>query len=108
MKNLTPWAETVVVLEGVNGETGNHLTGEQYETFHEAAIHLHPKLARELIRAGAERAAQRFSKNRAEFKPLRLDPPYRLERFMRPYRSQPASQSVSENKTSIIELFNGK
>jgi D-amino peptidase len=57
-----PWAERVVVKEAAGGN---------------AAASLHPARARELIRAGAERAVRRAAAG--ELPPLRLDPPIVIE-----------------------------
>jgi D-amino peptidase len=57
-----PWAERVVVKEGV----GRH-----------AAASLHPSTARALVRDGAERAVRRAAAG--ELRPLRLDSPVTIE-----------------------------
>ena len=62
MADWFPWAERVVVKEGF----GRH-----------AAASVHPTVARERIRAGAERAVRRAIAG--ELRPLVLDPPYAIE-----------------------------
>jgi D-amino peptidase len=62
MADWFPWAERVVVKEGV----GRH-----------AAASVHPTVARDRIRAGAERAVRRAIAG--EMRPLVLDPPYVVE-----------------------------
>lgn len=57
-----PWAERVVVKEGI----GRH-----------AAASIHPTVARDLVRAGAGRAVRRAMAG--ELRPLVLDPPYVVE-----------------------------
>lgn len=57
-----PWAERVVVKEGI----GRH-----------AAASVHPTVARDLVRAGAGRAVRRAMAG--EIRPLVLDPPYVVE-----------------------------
>lgn len=57
-----PWAERVVVKEGI----GRH-----------AAASVHPTVARDLVRAGAGRAVRRAMAG--EMRPLVLDPPYVVE-----------------------------
>lgn len=57
-----PWAERVVVKEGI----GRH-----------AAASVHPTVARDLVRAGAGRAVRRAMAG--ELRPLVLDPPYVVE-----------------------------
>lgn len=105
---LTPWVHTVTVLEGTIGGTGDELSGEEYEHFHEGAIHLQPTRACELIRAKAKEAAEAFRTDRARFKPLKLDPPYRLERVLRPYQGKPGRTIHVEHPTSVIALLNNK
>ena len=105
---LTPWAVTASVLEGTIGGTGDDLSGEAYEHFHEGAIHLHPTVACEIIRERAKRAAARFHEDRDAFKPLALKPPYRLTRVLRPYRGQPGQTLVTEHPSSIIALLNSR
>jgi D-amino peptidase len=103
---LTPWVETVPVLEGVVGDTGDDLSGEEYEHFHEAAIHLQPEKSRELIHVGARRAAELFRTHRDRFPLLKLKPPYRLERDLRPYKGQPAATNLYTHPDSIIGVLN--
>ena len=62
MADWFPWAERVVVKEGF----GRH-----------AAASVHPTVARERIRAAAERAVRRAIAG--ELRPLVLDPPYAIE-----------------------------
>ena len=104
---LTPWVHAAAVLQGVIEDPGDELSGEEYETFHEAAIHMQPRAACELIRGTAQKAARDFAGHRSSFKPLRLEAPYRLETFLRPYRGEPATQTLLEHPSSIISLLNG-
>jgi D-amino peptidase len=62
MADWFPWAERVVVKEGV----GRH-----------AAASVHPTVARERVRSGAQRAVQRAIAG--EMRPLVLEPPYVVE-----------------------------
>jgi D-amino peptidase len=62
MADWFPWAERIVVKEGV----GRH-----------AAASVHPSVARERIQAGAARAVRRAIAG--EMRPLALDPPYVVE-----------------------------
>lgn len=105
---LTPWVVSVPVLEGTIGGTGDELSGEEYERFHEGAIHLQPKRACEVIAAAAGEAAAAFRADRSRFKTLRLDPPYRLEREIRPYRGAPARVIRVSDPNSVINLLNHK
>ena len=105
---LTPWVLTVEVLEGTIGGTGDELNGEDYERFHEGAIHLHPTRARELIHTKAREAVDAFRTDRARFTPLKLDPPYRLERVLRPYQGKPGRTIQVGHPSSVIALLNNK
>lgn len=62
MAGWFPWAERVVVKEGAGWK---------------AAASVHPTVARDLVRAGAERAVKRAIAG--ELRPLVLDPPYAIE-----------------------------
>jgi D-aminopeptidase len=103
---LTPWVITTTVLEGTIGGTGDELSGEDYEHFHEGAIHLQPARACEIIRVRAREAAEAFRADLARFKLPKFDPPYRLERVLRPYQGQPARTTRTEHSTSISALLN--
>lgn len=105
---LTPWVTTAAVLEGTCAGSGDDLTGEEYENFHVGAIHLHPSRACELIQRQATTAARRFAEDRASFKPLKLQPPYKLVRHRRTYRGREAHTLVYEHASSVIALFNSK
>jgi D-amino peptidase len=59
-----PWAERVVVKQAFGGN---------------AAASLHPSRARDLVRAGAERATRRAAAGDAELRPLVVDPPVVIE-----------------------------
>jgi D-aminopeptidase len=103
---LTPWVVTAAVLEGTIGGSGDELGGEQYERFHEGAIHLAPSRACDVVRAAAREACAAFRAGRARFKPLALAPPYRLERETRAYQGRPAGVVRAEHADSVIGLLN--
>lgn len=102
---LTPWAITCSVLEGIIPGSGDDLDYDAYARFHEGAIHLQPQRACELIRETAKQAADRFAQDRAAFRPLKLDAPYRLVRHLRPTTDAPARTDEREHPDSIIDLF---
>jgi D-amino peptidase len=56
---LVPGIETVAVKWGLKSGTGADLSEEEYPRYVASARHKHPVQARELIRAGAQRAIQR-------------------------------------------------
>lgn len=105
-QSLTPWVITAAVKEGKIGGTGSDLSGEDYEHFHEGAVHLSPVKSRELIFSNAKDAAEIFQKDRSKFEPLYFPPPYKLEQKLRPYQGKPALNIVHEHKTSVINLLN--
>jgi D-amino peptidase len=107
VKMLTPHVITAAVKEGTIPGSGNELTGEQYEVFHEGAIHLSPIKAREIIYAQARVAGELFHKEPAKFVPLKLSPPYKLIQRFRPYKGESAKTLVREHPTSVIDLLNG-
>ncbi len=102
---LTPWVVTASVLEGTIGGSGDELSGEEYERFHEGALHLHPEAANDLIEIRARESVQLFAKDRQRFKLLKLDPPYRLECDTRSYRGKAGATSVKEHPDSILGLW---
>lgn len=106
--DLTPWVVTCSVLEGVIDGSGDDLTREQYERFHEGAVHLHPKAACKLIRATAEDAATRFAADRDAFKPLTFDPPYHIVRHIRASADGEARSAEATHDDSVIELLRNK
>ena len=57
---LVPGIETVAVKEGVQPGTGNECTEDEYRLRNGGAIHLHPEVARKLIREGAEAGIKVF------------------------------------------------
>jgi len=105
---LTPWVVTAAVLEGVIPDTGDDLDTEAYTRFHEAAVHLQPQAAGALIRERGEQAARRFVADRAAFKPLKIDPPYRLERWIRPSKDKPGRHTVTDHPDSIVGVLRAR
>lgn len=82
---LVPAVETVAVKEGVRRGSAAGLPAAENQRFNQAAIHLHPRRAGELIRAAAERALRR----RREIPCLTLPGPYELVSVLRPVEGQP-------------------
>jgi D-amino peptidase len=104
-QGLTPGIETVAVKRGLNAGRGDELTSDAYGRRNTAAVHLQPQRARELIRAGAERALRRMETE--DFGIIALQPPYhRVARF-RPERSgDPVRVSRESHPTSVIAMMN--
>lgn len=105
-KALTPWVTTAAVLQGVCPDHGDALSGEDYENFHVGAVHMQPQASCELIRTKANEAAKRFIANRSDFKPFKLQPPYKLQRFCRAYKGADAHVVEAAHDTSVIALLN--
>ena len=104
---LLPGVETVSVKRGLVSGSGDEYDTEGYRNRNLAAVHLHPEKARELIRAGAERALRRLASKRDSFPLLRIDPPFRREVSYRPNGTTPAYRAVAEHATDFIAMMNG-
>ena len=81
-------------------EAKKNMSAEENERFNQAAIHLHPEKARELIRAGAERAVRR----RREIPPFTLEAPYEYVSVTRPSRDRPG-EVVTKTSDDIVALL---
>jgi D-amino peptidase len=103
---LVPGIETVGVKRGLMPGSGDEYDGEGYKLRNNGAIHLHPEKARQLIRAGAERALRRFAASREQFALLELQPPFRKEVRYRSNGSKPARTVYAEHPDSVIGLLN--
>ena len=82
---LVPAVETAAVKDGVRRGSAAGLSAMENQRFNQAATHLHPQRARELIRAAAERALRR----RGEIPCFTLPGPYELVSVLRPVNGQP-------------------
>lgn len=102
---LVPGIETVCVKRGLNPGRGDELLSEAYGRRNVAAVHVQPERAREMIRAGAERALHRMSQE--SFGMIPLEPPFhRVARF-RPERiGEPVRISRECHPTSVIGMMN--
>ncbi|HNS32310.1 MAG TPA: M55 family metallopeptidase [bacterium] len=101
---LVPGIETVVVKEGMTSGSGEECTAEEYGTRNNAAVHLHPEVARQLIREGAGKALNRFRKEK--FGVVKLQPPYELVYTFRADGTNPQKKMVKTHPDSIIGVFN--
>jgi D-amino peptidase len=97
---LVPGVEAVAVKEGIRRGSAEGLSAEENERYNQAAIHVHPDRARELIRAGAERAVRR----RREIPPFTLAPPYEFVSVMRPTNGRPKEvrRTVGEDVVALL------
>lgn len=105
--SLLPGIETVSVKRGLTPGSGDEYDAEGYRNRNLAAVHLHPQKARELIRAGAERALRRFAAKRDSFPLAKLEAPFRREVRYRPNGSTPAYRAAAEHATDFIAMMNG-
>ena len=103
---LTPWVVTAAVKEGTIGGSGEELTAEQYEHFHEGAIHLAPPAAERLIRERAGEAATRFVADPTTCRLVDVQPPYTVITHRRPYAGKPARTIEVKGAQTIIEALN--
>ena len=103
---LVPGIETVAVKEGVQPGTGNECSEDAYRLRNGGAIHLHPEVARKLIREGAERALRRYMENPESFKPTKIAPPYTGTIIFREYNGQRNYKRTLENYDSLVDLLN--
>lgn len=99
--------ETVSVKSGVMPGHGDEYGAEGYRERNNGAIHIHPKIARERIRLGAEKAMRRFVESREQFPLLKLEPPFQREIKYRSDGAKAAYTQYSEHPKSVIGLLNG-
>lgn len=103
---LLPGIETVAVKRGTTPGHGDECTTAEYARRNTSAIHLQPVEARRRIRAGAERAVRRITRER--FGLLELTAPFeRVVRF-RPDGELPARISRQSHPTSVSALISMK
>ena len=103
---LVKGIETVAVKEGVQPGTGDECTADEYRVRNGGAIHLHPEVARKLIREGAERALRRYMESPESFAPTKIAPPYTGTIIFREYAGQRNYKRTLENYDSLVDLLN--
>ena len=96
----------VSVKRGVMQGRGEELTTDQYKNYNNGAIHLHPEVARERIRIGAEQALKKFIADPEQFEWVKLEAPYRREISFRAEKEQAAYVMYAEHPSSIVDLLN--
>ena len=99
---LVPGIETVAVKEGVQDGSGDECNTEEYEKRNWGAIHLHPIKARELIRAGAEKALRRFQEDPTSFRPTKISPPYTYDVYLRPDKDHPERWEIHRQSPDCL------
>ena len=102
--SLVPNIETAPVKEGIKRGSASGLTREENKLFNGAAIHLHPRKARELIKEKAKRALERID----EIKPFWIEPPYELVKKLRPTKDGKPARIGRVKANDLIELLNSK
>ena len=100
-KSLVPNIETAPVKEGIKRGSAYGLTAEENRLFNGAAIHLHPKRARELIKEKAKRALERLD----EIELFWLEPPYELVSILRPEAPGKPRRIARVKSNDLLELL---
>ena len=103
-KALVPGIETVSVKKGTTPGKGDECTKHAYIRRNNAAIHLHPERARELIEKGTLRSIKRAQKE--EFGIIPLKPPFERVTIFRPDRDNPRTIARESHPASVIALMN--
>lgn len=104
-QGLVPGIETVSVKRGLRPGSGDEMTTAQYEHRNAAAVHVQPQRARDMIRAGAERALRRAQSE--DFGAIPLQAPFeRVARFRPEKSGEPTTISRETHATSVIGMMN--
>jgi len=98
---LVPNIEVAPVKEGIKRGSASGLTAEENKLFNGAAIHLHPKKARELIKKKAAAALRRLD----EIELFWIDPPYELECILRPEKPGGEMKIARVRSNDLLELL---
>jgi D-amino peptidase len=101
---LVPGIETVEVKRGTTPGRGEDLSKTDYGRRNLSAIHSHPERAREMIRAGAERAVRRAAEE--DFGIVPLTPPFQRVTVLREDGEAPRRRSVDTHPDSVITAMN--
>jgi D-amino peptidase len=103
-QKLVAGIETVAVKRGTRPGKGDELDAEAYRKKNSGAIHLSPKKACELIRAGAVRAITHAK--REDFGIIKLVPPFKRVAIFRQKENQPRTYSIEAHPSDVIALMN--
>lgn len=104
-EELVPGIITVAVKEGTTPGRGDECTRHTYIRRNNAAIHLHPERARELIREGAYKAIIKAKEDK-NFGIIPLKPPFKRVTIFRSEHDFERRISIEEHPISVIELMN--
>lgn len=102
---LVPGIETVAVKRGTKPGRGDECSTAAYCERNRGAVHRHPVRARELIRAGAEKAIRRALADRS-FGIIPLQPPYRRTLVLRHDAEHPRRYAIEEHPSDVCALMN--
>ena len=106
-ESLVPGIETVAVKRALRGGATEQLDVEQYRRATTSAVHVHPVRAREMIREGAQRAAERAASDREYGLVPPLKPPFeRVIKLRRGERRQFPTIMRVRHETSFIGAMN--
>ncbi len=107
-QQLVPGIETVSVKRGTTPGPGPHAGDEldtaSYMARNTGAVHVHPEVARAMIRAGAERAIRRAQLER--FGLVALTPPFERVAVFRSEAGQPPRVDRRYHPSSVIGVMN--
>jgi len=98
---LVPNIEVAPVKEGMKRGSASGLTAEENKLYNGAAVHLHPKKARELIKEKAKRGLERCE----EIKPFWIEPPYELVAKLRPEEPGKPGRIAHVRSNDLLELL---
>ena len=102
---FTPGIETVSVKEGLTPDDGSSCDCDAYRNHNLSAVHIHPELARQRIREGAERALRRFASNPDSFAMPAIKAPFVCEIDYRADGAKPGYSSRTEDASDIVRLL---
>lgn len=104
-RELVPGIETVAVKRGITPGKGDECRAEAYGKRNLGAIHCQPERARQMIRAGAQRALER-AKADASFGLVLLKPPLERVTILRAQGDQPRRIGRAAHANDVIALMN--
>jgi D-aminopeptidase len=105
-KRLIDGIETVAVKRGLSSNSGAEYDCEGYRNLNLAAIHMHPEKACMLIRGGAQKALNRFTKDKQSFSLIDLKAPYEKKVRYRTDKDIPTYCTYAEHPDDLIEMMN--
>jgi len=104
-QELIPGIETAAVKRGTKAGRGDECDADAYARRNLGAIHLQPERARQLIRAGAERAIRRAMEDKS-FGIIPLKSPFERVLILRAQGDQPKRIARERHANDVIALMN--